>query len=191
MNRLQYFIMLFALWGVLYTGCSRKEPVKSSENFVTEQIISEKQQVNGYETLRDIERLNKIAQTINQTIGSSNIVVFGDSHINNSVVAVDYALFERLSDDGVAVMVTNAIIQKKVKEENGMSIIYNRLRGDEKVGEYIALAGYGSNGFKEWLEKVNLFSFESGQNPVFSSQRRIYAFLEGYQRANPKQERIR
>jgi len=173
---------------VLVTGCSRKESTGTGQAVSEDQAVSGAQSVDGNKTLNDTDRLNKIVKRINQVIGSEHVVIFGGSQVNGSVTAVDYALFARLSDDGLAVMITDAILQRQAEGNNILTIAQQRLQMDEAIGKYIGLAGYKPDGFKEWLEQCDLISFQPQAENQPSVQRRIYMFWEGYHQAQSERK---
>ncbi len=138
------------------------------------------------EYANDLVRLDKLTERINRACRGSNVVVLGagDSVTGSGIVSVDYALFDRLSDDGATVLIAEAVaarakspspsqIQIHVNTEN------NILQTDEAVGRYIARAGFSSGGFAEWLNAKKSSVVGLQQNGV-PEKMRIAAFMRGY-----------
>ena len=190
MNRLLYFIWLFIVWAVLVTvGCTKKEPVKPEQAAPDKQSASVQQHMtNKNEELNDTERLDQIVKKLNKVLGNEYTVVFGGTGFRGPLVTVDYGLFGRLSEEGLAVMITDAIFQEHMDETKPLSQAQKRLRIDAEIGKYVALAGYKADGFREWLEQIDLISYQPDEKNMPSIQRRMYAFSEGYQKGESERK---
>jgi hypothetical protein len=138
------------------------------------------------EYANDLDRLEKLTGRIDRACRSSYLVVLGagDSSISGGLVSVDYALFDRLSDDGAAVLIAEAIAAgpklsspSQMQAQGGVERAV--LQADEAVGRYVARAGFSSSGFTEWLKAQKLSAFGMQQSGV-SEKMRISAFMRGY-----------
>lgn len=164
-------------------GCRKTEFVgevsKSSTHSKTAESDAEQARYAN-----DLDRLGQLTDRVSRACRASYVVVLGveSSAANSSLVSVDYALFDRLSDDGAAVLIAEAIAAKSMQPlEAQTQVNTNRmvLRADEAVGRYIAEAGFGSDGFAEWLKVKQIFAAGSQQNTV-PERMRIAAFMRGY-----------
>ena len=134
----------------------------------------------------DLDRLGKLSARINAACRSNYAVVPGAnaSERNGSIVSIDYGLFDRLSDDGVAVMIAEAIVYKAPQGAPARSVSPTEhrqavLSGDESAGRIVAMAGFGSGGFAEWL-KENKFLTAGASSAHAPDSARQDAFLRGY-----------
>ena len=139
----------------------------------------------------DLQRLQNLTERLNLAKGSNYRVVFGlPNGSENTEIAVDYALFDRLSDDTVAVMIAEEIATREiipsfqpqsVPNPTTGQILQRRdiLRADEMVGRHLAAAGFGADGFRDWLENRN-FLATAPAIPV-SANLRVEAFLKGFE----------
>lgn len=142
------------------------------------------------EYANDLDRLAKITERINLASRASSAVTFGagGSTAGGHVVSVDYSLFDRLSDDGTAVLIAVAIaagsrpassLQTEVQANTARMV----LEADEAVGRYVARAGFGADGFAEWLMAKEL-SATGPQSGGVPEKMRIAVFMRGYQSEN-------
>jgi len=134
----------------------------------------------------DLDRLTALTSRLNRASGSSFSTVFAidDTQTGQEMIGIDYALFDRLSDNGAAVLIAESIARKLIfplrstTEQRGFK---TTLEVDEMAGVYLARAGFSVSGFSEWLkvgEKTdNLNTIEVPR------KRRTDAFLNGYSSA--------
>jgi len=131
----------------------------------------------------DLKRLGRIAGMINRAMKSSHVVALGGagSAPHGGLVSIDYALFDKLSDDGVAVLVAKEILtsSKLLLRPQGQGRIERGvLATDEAVGRCVARAGFRQTGFGEWLN-IRKVSAAELQDSLPESIR-IAAFMRGY-----------
>lgn len=147
--------------------------------------------VVGQSEQNDIDRLARITERYCRAAGSRVVAIFGSASSSNALfVSIDYGIFNRLSDDGVAVLLAQAFLYKNVmaSEINTLGNLPPdplRLRRqvldiDEQVGHQMAKGGFRTEGFKEWLECMANEIPEKGFESV-SSNLREPAFLRGYE----------
>lgn len=143
------------------------------------------------EYANDLDRLAKLTEQVNRVCRIGFVVTFGTGDLAPSgrVLTVDYALFDRLGDDGAAVLVAEAIEAAGPKQPsylptnspgNNAKVL---LESDEDVGRYVARAGFGPDGFAEWLMAKEL-SATGPQPGGVPEKMRIAAFMRGYQSEN-------
>lgn len=138
------------------------------------------------EYANDIDRLNELTNRVNRACRGYYVVVLGTggSNAGGGLISVDYSLFDRLSNDGAAVLIAEAVVagsRPPSGSETGTRINNERfvLEADETVGRYIARAGFGQAGFAEWLKAKNL-SDDGLQHNIIPEKMRIAAFMRGY-----------
>lgn len=131
----------------------------------------------------DIDRLNSLMMLVNKAGGYNYIGVFGNEpKVEHFSVNVDYSLFERLSDSGVGVMITQAILSN-IETSDSTNVEQTRISlatimsMDEKLGRIIAISNLSSDGFEEWLEQRS--AVDPDVSVVDISQRKD-AFMKGY-----------
>lgn len=142
--------------------------------------------VKRLEYANDLERLSQLTDRLNRACGGSYAVVLGgdDSGIPGGLISVGYALFDRLSDDGAAVMIAEAMAAAgsgsalRMQTQTGSREAI--LQTDEVVGRYIARAGFGSEGFIEWLNVKKALSIAAVRADDVPDRARITAFMHGY-----------
>jgi len=133
----------------------------------------------------DLDRLTSITSRINDVLRSSYVVVFGDGRpgANSDIISIDYALFDRLSDDGAAVQVVEAVLAvsdaRSPGEHAGRVTSSEVLRVDELAGRYVAAAGFKPDGFSEWLRAQRDVSYGRADYSV-PARMRAAAFMRGY-----------
>lgn len=111
----------------------------------------------------DMERLQILTDRINNSIFGNYVVVFGNTVGQQSnMLGVEYSLFDRLDDAGVAVMIAEAILSKRFESEK-KPLTTDRTQMDASLdenticqidllaGKAVAKAGFGSEGFSKWL----------------------------------------
>jgi hypothetical protein len=142
----------------------------------------------------DLDRLGQLGERINRACRKSYAIVLGGSNPvgASGTVGIDYTLFDKLSDDGAAVAIAEAIAAKS-ERPSGIHAQTRKseravLRRDEAVGRYVARAGFGPSGFAEWLEAGKAFVAVSKKNNLPDSER-IAAFTRGYSSGQTNMER--
>ena len=188
------WLIICLLTTILCLQACTKQKAVAADKEVPEQITDSKEavdlQVKKLSYANDIDRLNQITERINRACRKGHVVVLGGAGIAGSdITSVDYALFDKLSDDGAAVLIAQAITEDKSQPSPQMQnpapgvTISNSgrdvLQRDEIVGSYIARAGFSSGGFAEWLWANKLLT-SGPQQIVVSSEARISAFMRGY-----------
>lgn len=173
-------------------GCDKQQPPAGeagTDDKATEPAVKKTQYAN------DLDRLDQLTDRINRACRGSYVVVpgAGDS-ASGGLVSVNYTLFDKLSDDGTAVLIAEAIavrsnaplqMQGPTEGQTKANIAKVVLQADETVGRYIAGAGFSSAGFTEWLKARRLSSAGSQQDGV-PEKMRIAAFMRGYLSASVK-----
>ena len=162
-------------------GCRKKEPA-SAGNPASDKAAESAPDRAEY--AHDLDRLDQLTNRVNKACRGSHMVVLGagDSAVSGGLVSVDYALFDRLSDDGAAVLVAEAIAARSKLPSQMQTQADTRravLEADETVGRYIAKAGFSSAGFAEWLNAEKLLAAGLQQSGV-PDEMRIAAFMRGY-----------
>lgn len=169
-------------------GCRKKEPASAADvpndgkaaNKAAEPTLKRAEYAN------DLDRLDQLTAKVNRACRGSNVVVLGagDSAAGGGLVSIDYALFDRLSDDGAAVLIAEAIAEKPKSLSPSQTQVQTNtervvLQADEAVGRYIARAGFSSAGFSEWLKAKKSSTVGLQQNAV-PEKMRFAAFMRGY-----------
>lgn len=167
--------------GFCLEGCRKKEE-QTSDDPVSDK--PSEPETKRAEYANDLDRVGQLTEKINRACRGSYVVVLGADAVtaSGSLVSVDYALFDRLSDDAAAVLIAEAIVashkslsqaQEQANSERDI------LQADEVAGRYIARAGFSSAGFAEWLEARKVLAANLQQNSLPESTR-IAAFVRGY-----------
>jgi hypothetical protein len=169
------------------SGCSKEKSADKAHQIDSKEPVKTSTQENQY--TNDIDRLNQIANRLNRAFGGNYATIFGtDDETNGPLIAVDYALFDRLSDDGVAAMVAEGMIKKAsltnsaLASNNPPNDIVKAdevLTVDETVGRCLAKAGFSSNGFSQWLNSQGL-SVAGPDLVGISANMRTKAFMQGF-----------
>ena len=162
-------------------GCRKAEPA-SADNPASDKVAEAAPDRAEY--ANDLDRLDQLTDRINRACRGSHVVVLGagNSAMTGSLVSVDYASFDRLSDDGAAVLVAEAIAASSKSPSQMQTQVDMRrvvLETDEVVGRHIARAGFSSAGFAEWLNAKKLLAADTQQSGV-PDEMRIAAFMRGY-----------
>jgi hypothetical protein len=178
------------MWSSFVQGCGQKEPTMV-ENPVPKELPSSNPDSLKY--ANDLDRLSKLSDRINQVCRTSHVVVLGDDSVSaGGAIGVDYGLFDRLSDDGVAVLIAEAMAAKaktlphRQSKANAQRFV---LQIDEAAGRYVAKAGFALDGFAEWLRAKKATATGLEQNGLPDSTR-IGAFMRGYLSAQPNKDKI-
>ena len=184
---LSVFTAVFSL-----AGCSSEEPAgkaaaaKDTAAASNSVSFSKAAGVERAQYANDLERLSRLTDRINRACRRSYVVVLGgdNSAAGGGVVSVDYAAFDKLSDDGAAVLIVEAIAAgsrsiSQMQMQTQVNIEREILESDEAVGGYVARAGFSSDGFTEWLGARTLSAGNRQQNSV-PEKVRIAAFMRGY-----------
>ena len=98
------------------------------------------------------------------------------------LVSVNYGWFDKLSDDGAAVLIAEAIAAKSrppLQSQDSALMRSDMQRLDEAAGRYVSRAGFDSSGFAEWLEARKHLAAGVPGNTV-SDGERMAAFMRGY-----------
>ena len=134
----------------------------------------------------DLDRLDQLTDRMNRACRGSHTVVFGGegSLAGGGLVSIDYALFDKLSDDGAAVLIAEAIATKSelassLQEQTQANIERALLEADELVGTCVARAGFSSAGFTEWLKARRISTTGPEWNRVPDNMR-VAVFMRGY-----------
>ena len=140
----------------------------------------------------DMDRLSRIQDRLRKVGLAEHAVIFGGEEQNNdSMVAIDYALFDQLSDDAVACMVAEAMLRqkslRKVPQLPSSPLISELSESDIsdidfKAGLYLARAGFSSAGFTEWLEAEKHLPVPEGTMLQITDSQRSIWFMNGYRR---------
>ena len=175
---LSVFTAVFSL-----AGCSSEKPAgkaaaSDSVSFSKATGVERAQYAN------DIERLSRLTDRINRACRGSYVIVLGGDNLaaGGGVISVDYAVFDKLSDDGAAVLIAEAIAagSRSISQmQTQVNIEREILKSDEAVGRYVTRAGFSSDGFTEWLGARTLSAGNRQQNSV-PEKVRIAAFMRGY-----------
>ena len=123
-------------------GCRKKEG--PANNNPTTDNPSESGTTRA-EYANDLDRLGQLADRINRACRRSYVVVLGadDAGASGGLVSVDYGLFDKLSDDGAAVLIAEAIMAKSRSfpaTQTQANTERAVLQIDEAVGRYIERA---------------------------------------------------
>ena len=145
----------------------------------TEEVASQPQYAN------DVDRLNRLSERLSRASDRwySTVLGCGSQPAGGGLVSVDYALFDRLSDDGAAVLIAEAVFNAKraslANSSNPASVDSQRqiLQADESAGRCMARAGFKHAGFGEWLKARDLYSTQQDEP---SKSMRSSAFMRGY-----------
>lgn len=174
--------LVIALTAILcLPGCRKQKQAgdKSIPDKPVEPAVKEVEYAN------DLDRLGQLTDRINRACRNGYVVVFGaeGSVGGGGLISVDYALFNKLSDDGAAVLIAEAIAirpespsQTPIQQADVSRAV---LQADEVAGRYIARAGFSPDGFVEWLGAKGLPTTGLQQNSV-PEKMRITAFMRGY-----------
>jgi hypothetical protein len=138
----------------------------------------------GTRYTNDLDRLGRLTDRINRACRTKHVVVLGgpDSAASNGPVSVDYALFDKLTDDGAAVLIAEAVVSRSKSLPLAQTLEDAprlMLEVDESVGRYVGKAGFGPTGFAEWLTAKSAWGAGLQQNNLPESTR-IAAFMRGY-----------
>ena len=133
----------------------------------------------------DVDRLSRLSERLSRASGRWYSTVLGGSSqpAGGGLVSVDYALFDRLSDDGAAVLIAEAVFNARraslANSSKPASVDSQRqiLQADESVGRCMAKAGFKQDGFGEWLKARDLYSTQQDEPP---KSMRSSAFMRGY-----------
>ncbi|MHC4867446.1 MAG: hypothetical protein ACYTEX_25520 [Planctomycetota bacterium] len=184
---LTLLLALVVVTNCLLPGCGQKVPELANEP--ARQIIPSSNPDSSKYT-NDLDRLGKLCDRINSICRGAHVVVLGDdSTASGPVVTIDYATFDRLSDDGAAVLIAEAIVAKSESPAERQALANRQRRAlqiDETAGRYVAKAGFGSDGFAEWLAVKKTVSAGLEGNSLPDSLR-VAAFMRGYLSAKPNQ----
>lgn len=175
------FIALF-----VFAGC-KDDPSANKDNDAGDASGQENPKTVQYSN--DIERLNVISEKICSVAGKHWTVLFGDDGLvkGSSQMFVDYSLFDRLSDDGVAAMIAykHLGLQESANRSfagAGLPDNITKNSGDlienaRQAGILCARAGFREEGFSEFLNAQQI----KGQfgNSV-SLQEMTNSYLSGY-----------
>jgi hypothetical protein len=136
------------------------------------------------EYANDLDRLGQLTDRINTACRKSHVVLLGAAGPTGGggPVSVDYALFDRLSDDGAAVLIAEAVTAKDQSPsqiQGHANAARAVLQSDEAAGRYVARAGFSSAGFCEWLEAGKAFVTDP-RGDSLPQGARIAAFMWGY-----------
>jgi hypothetical protein len=145
----------------------------------------------GQSEQNDLDRLSQITERYCRKTGNQVVTIFGSvPSSGTSFISIDYGLFNRLSDDGVAVLLAQDHLQKHlIKSEintpsnpppDPLRLRRTMLEVDEQVGRQMAKAGFRKEGFKEWLDCSANWRMGEGTASL-SSDLRESAFLRGYE----------
>lgn len=175
------FCLVIALAVILYLpGCRKEEPAvyDSTPDEPAEPAVKKVEYAN------DLDRLGLLTERLNRACRKSYVVVLGveGSVEGGGPVSVDYALFDKLSDDGAAVLIAEAIAARSRPSSQApvqTDVSRVTLQADESVGRYIAGAGFSPDGFTEWLRAKDVSAVGPEQNSV-PDEMRIAAFMRGY-----------
>ncbi len=171
------------------SGCSSQKPVTVNTASTSDKTIKPKARDLRYDN--DLDRLEELTTRINGAYRRSYVVTLGagDTATVGGLITVDYALFDRLSDDGAAVLIAESITagssqppqpsQASTQAQSRGNIVRAILQADESVGRHIARAGFDPTGFTEWLEAKENAGVNLQQNSV-PEKMRIAAFMRGY-----------
>gem|GEM_PF-3313668 len=203
--RIVFGLACFAMVVACTVGCHKsasegitKKPrntgtVKQSGNKQLAQKDRIKAQTGRSDCISDFERLQKLTDRLNKVNHSNYTVAFGsenNSDADSPWIYIDYALFDRLNDDAVAAMIADTMATKSILRDHKADTLNNSiervmqkdytLQTDRIVGHHLAAAGFGAEGFGQWLQAKNLSAIaEPGQNHVLESKR-IKAFTQGF-----------
>lgn len=187
-GELRFWLAVVLAGIICMTGCREKEKAVAAgvTNYsktageVTEPDLTKAEYEN------DLDRLNRITERINRACRASYVVVLGagESSVVGGTITVDYTLFDRLSDDGVAVLVAEAIVAKSIPPSHSQVPAQTNterviLQADETAGGYVVKAGFSSAGFTEWLDATKMSTRSTQQNSV-PENRRAASFMRGY-----------
>ncbi len=185
-KRFGYFVFFMVLL-ISAVGCRKKPANQTAQG---SSIALAKQTSQGSNYANDAERLSKLSERINQSLGRSYAFTLGgQTNTAGGLISIDYALFDRLSDDGVAVLLAQAVASNQIKkpspQANPAITASDReiLDIDQVAGRIVAKAGFSSKGFIEWFKAGFLVLTNiTGENisPVIPYEARFAAFMRGY-----------
>jgi hypothetical protein len=175
------------MWWSLIAGSDSTGNVSDGLNATADQPVIEAIILSEE---NDIDRLTRISERYSRISGNQIAAIFGSSPSSGTpFVSVDYGIFNRLSDDGVAVYIAEAFLRRNMNstESNPSPRVANPsssrqsiLENDEQVGRLMAKAGYRKEGFKEWLDTSSNLMTDSIVASLPSNLRES-AFLRGYE----------
>jgi hypothetical protein len=182
---------------VCLPGCREKEPASAADvpNDSKAAGKAAEPDLKKAEYENDLDRLDRLAERINRACRASYVVVLGagESSVVGGTVTVDYTLFDKLSDDGAAVLVAEAIAVKSIPPSSSQMQTQTSteriiLQADETAGRYVVKAGFGSSGFTEWFKAKKLSTMGLQEDRV-PEKMRIGAFMRGYTSERYSQEK--
>lgn len=188
---LVFFVLCGVIAGVHLAGCQggqQNAPMEagtfSASAKTKMEPTSRVEPASTGQCVNDLERLSRITERMNRALRAPHVVTLGGagSVLGGGPVGVDYAMFDKLSDDGVAVLVAQAIAARSKsppKIRKPADIAKTVLERDETVGRYVARAGFGSAGFLEWLRPRRMSAAGRRQNTL-PEDARVAAFMRGY-----------
>jgi hypothetical protein len=162
---------------------SKKQPLHADSAAGQEASGTAPQELQIPQYANDIDRLNQLTDSVNRAFGRCYVTTLGaggDSPVAGGLVSVDYAVFDRLSDDGAAVLIAEAAVASRIASlqtqvvGNAHGVI---LRADESVGRCMARAGFKPEGFGEWLNARSSYDQKQDEPP---ESMRTSAFMRGY-----------
>lgn len=166
-----------------------KALVKQEQSQLSEHKPSKEKSAEYSKYSSDLERLNILSERVNRVLRANYVVVLGSSQTaTGGCINIDYSLFDKLTDDAAAVLIAEAIEKSKAGAADNLNPLNQNqsnnnldkriLQIDETAGRTVAAAGFGSDGFTQWLESKEIFDL-SYENRVSNSQR-LAAFMRGY-----------
>ncbi len=182
---LRYCIVFLGVMFCL-AGCDKKKPI-DKENSKDSSAMQIQQEPIKAEYSNDLERLETLTERINTACGRSVSMVFGseNSKVSSGVYSIDYGLFDGLSDDGAAALLAETILNRYDLPPSNKSKVSSVNTIDERIGNCIKAAGFGSAGFDELLEKKKVFEGNL-QTDGISIKTRHASFMRGYLSAKIK-----
>ena len=179
-------IICVAVTGIIFAGgCDKNHPAEVAASAKDPNIAVSEVIAGTSDGLNDTERIAKIMNRMNRAVGSQYNIVFGNEVMTaGNQIAVDYVLFDRLSDDAVAAMIASAIARDNLNDSTETSSIYMKTQPDRLAGQYIARARFNIKGYSEWLTAQQEFSPQRDPADI-SDRSRVDAFLQGYESVNP------
>ncbi|MEN6307401.1 MAG: hypothetical protein ABFD91_06555 [Anaerohalosphaeraceae bacterium] len=134
-------------------------------------------------------RIRQVLEKLNRTCQGSYTLVYHASTVGEMVLSADYALCQSLSDDGIAALLSIAIVQKNQPQsklaESQANVVLRQQQMEQQdyaAGKLAALADYRIEGFQDYLQKSSLYS---GQHELTNRDARIRAFSRGYYEIRP------
>lgn len=182
-------LVIFTL--VCPLGCRVKKTAAQQQQ-TPELVKTEMPKIDNHGYSNDIERINTISEKINKACRGNYLVILASegSPTAGNIVNIDYSVFDRLTDDGAAVLIAESIVAKSrpalaAQLQKQADILKDCLSADETAGVYVGRAGFKSDGFSEWLEVNKTFTSSSQQLNV-SKKVRTEAFMKGFVSVNSK-----